>query len=298
MITRSQPRFAEILFAVNGSILPRIWRRLAAILVIGIIAVLAAGEHPGIFQRISAIPFTLIGIALSVFMSFRNDACYSRWWEGRKLWGELLVACRSFVRQISDLPLEDRRGLVYGLCGFTNGLAARLRRQDERAAIASWCSDPISEECPNPTNKILHDLGIRCLALKASGQIDPIQYSVLETQLCALSKVQGSCERIATTPVPYAYSLLLHRTALIFCITLPFALSGSLGWWTLLPVLLVAYTFFGLDALGHELEDPFLMKPNSLPLGALTRAVERDVLSALGDVPLPPALHPEHHILT
>lgn len=298
MITRAQPGFAEILFAVTGSILPRIWRRLAAILVIGIIAVLAAAQHPGIFQRISAIPFTLIGIALSVFMSFRNDTCYSRWWEGRRLWGELLIACRSFARQTADLPPDERRRLANGLCGFVNGLAARLRRQDERAAIAPWCSTPIAADDPNPTNRILHDLGRHCLALKAGGQIDPIHHSLLETQLCALATVQGACERIATTPVPYAYSLLLHRTALIFCVTLPFALAGNLGWWALLPVLLVAYTFFGLDALGHQLEDPFRMEPNSLPLHALTRTIERDVLAMLGDVPLPPAIHPEHHILS
>jgi len=81
--------------------------------------------------------------------------------------------------------------------------------------------------------------------------------------------VQGGCERIVSTPVPFAYSLLLHRTALIFCLTLPFALAGSLDWWTLLPVLLVAYTFFRLDALGHQLEDPFVLEPNALPLDAM-----------------------------
>ncbi len=297
MLVRSQPDFAEILFAINGSILPRIWRRLTVILIVAIIAVLAAQQHPGIFQRISAIPFTLIGIALSIFMSFRNDACYSRWWEGRKLWGELLIAARSFARKIADLPHEERRSMTYLLCGFTNGLAARLRRQDERAAIARWIQDPIAESDPNPTNYILHQLGRRALALMDSGRIDSIRYSVLETELRALSVVQGGCERIATTPVPYAYSLLLHRTALVFCLTLPFALAGSLGWWALLPVLLVAYTFFGLDALGHQLEDPFRTEPNSLPVEALTRRAERDMLSLIEGEELPPEIIPQNHVL-
>jgi len=298
MIVRSQPSFKDILFTVNGSILPRILGRLTTIAFVSLVAVLAAREHPGIFARISAIPFTLIGIALSVFMSFRNNACYARWWEGRKLWGDLIIACRSFARQVSTLSPEDRRFLLHGLCGFSAGLAARLRNADEPAAIKLWCDIGRDFHGPNPTNAVLDLIGKRCLLLMQNGTISPIHYSVLEGQLTQLSIVQGGCERIASTPVPFAYSLLLHRTALTFCITLPFALAGSLDWWTLLPVLLVAYTFFGLDALGHELEDPFGLKPNALPLYAMRRTVEREMLSLLGCEEIPPQLQPRNNILS
>ena len=108
MIVRSQPGLFDILFAVNGSILPRIARRLAVIAFVSVVAILAAREHPGIFAKISTIPFTLIGIALSVFMSFRNDACYTRWWEGRELWGELIIASRSLARETA-LILGDHQ---------------------------------------------------------------------------------------------------------------------------------------------------------------------------------------------
>src|ERR1700751_2040499 len=127
MIIRSQPSFMDILFTVHGSVLPKIIGQLVMIAFVSVIAILAAREHPGIFARISAIPFTLIGIALSVFMSFRNNACYARWWEGRNLWGHLVIACRSFARQISTLDIEDRRRLLHGLCGFSAGLGARVR---------------------------------------------------------------------------------------------------------------------------------------------------------------------------
>ena len=102
--------------------------------------------------------------------------------------------------------------------------------------------------------------------------------------------MQGGCERIAGTPVPFAYSLLLHRTAHVFCLSLPFALAGSMGWWALLPTLLVGYTFFGLDALGDQLEEPFGSEANDLPIDALVRTIEREMLSALGEGDLPPAL--------
>lgn len=298
MIVRSQPSFQDIIFTVHGSILPRIARRLAAIAIVSVIAILAAQAHPGIFARISTIPFTLIGIALSVFMSFRNNACYTRWWEGRQLWGELIISARSFARETSLLPEEDRRALLHGVCGFACGLTARLRGEDEIAAVAPWENFGDDAKGPNVTNAVLDRMGRRLLSLMQDGIITPIHYSVLADEMRSFSKVQGACERIATTPVPFAYSLLLHRTALVFCVMLPFALAGSLDWWTLLPVLLTAYTFFGLDALGHELEDPFGVKPNCLPLYALKRTIEREMLSLLGEEDLPAPMQPHKSVLS
>lgn len=298
MIVRSQPSFQDIIFTVNGSILPRIARRLGVIALVSVVAILAARDHPGIFARISAIPFTLIGIALSVFMSFRNNACYTRWWEGRQLWGDLIIASRSLAREVALLDEQDRQTLLRGLCGFASGLAARLRGADEVAAIKLWVDIGLAAAGPNPTDAVLQQIGRRLLVLMKEGTITPIHYSVIAGELRKLSKVQGACERISTTPVPFAYSLLLQRTALIFCIMLPFALAGSLDWWTLLPVLLVAYTFFGLDSLGHELEDPFREVPNGLPLYALRRTVEREMLSLLGEENLPAPLEARRGVLS
>lgn len=136
------------------------------------------------------------------------------------------------------------------------------------------------------------------MRLAQDGRIGPIHHSLIEEQLHLVTQVQAGCERIAMTPVPFSYSLLLHRTAYVFCLTLPFALAGALGWWTLLPVLLVSYTFFGLDALGDQLEDPFGLEPNDLPLDAMVRTIERELLSLLGEKDLPAALTPVSYVLT
>ena len=298
MIVRGRPRLLEVMFAVKGSILPVILGRLIFLTVVSGAAVVIEQIYPSPMRHLSAVPFTLIGLALSIFMSFRNGACYDRWWEARKLWGQLIIDMRSFSRQVSGLALAERRPMLTALCGFANGLAARLRDQDEVAAIAPWLETHWPAAPPNPTDSVLSSVGAKCLALKHAGQISEIHYSVLEIQLTSLSFVQASCERIKSTPVPFAYALLLHRTAYLFCLLLPFALAPALGWWTPLPVVIVGYAFFGLDALGDQLEDPFGLDANDLPLEAMVRIVERDLLFALGETELPPPLLPVGYLLS
>lgn len=285
MIVRSRPGPLQILFAINGSILPRIVGRLALTVVITVAAVMLHRERPGLPVHLAAAPFALIGLALSIFMSFRNNACYDRWWEARKLWGELIIAVRSFIRQTTLLPEERRAPMLDGVGGFVFGLAARLRDRDEAGEIARWMS---VESAPHATDAALTDVGRQCAELLRDGLIDPIRYSVLEARLTEMSHVLAGCERIKTTPLPFAYALLLHRTAHAFCLMLPFALAPALGWWTMAVSLLVAYTFFGLDALGDELEDPFGDDPNDLPLDAMSRMLERELRHARGQTDLPP----------
>nr|WP_235202777.1 bestrophin family ion channel [Bordetella bronchiseptica] len=79
---------------------------------------------------------------------------------------------------------------------------------------------------------------------------------------------------------------------------LPFGLVGTLGPLTPLAVAFVAYTFFGLDALGDELEEPFGLAENDLPLAALARDLEIDLLEGLGAHPLPAPLLPRGYVLT
>lgn len=111
-----------------------------------------------------------------------------------------------------------------------------------------------------------------------------------------LPYVVGGCERIKGTPIPYPYILLLHRTVHVYCFLLPFCLVDSIGWFTPLAVCILAYTFFGLDALGDQISDPFNTQPNDLPLDAMCRNLEIAVLELL-DEPAPQALEPVNGVL-
>ncbi|NCE83621.1 bestrophin family protein [Pseudomonas sp. Q1] len=296
MIVRSKPNLMGILFSLKGSIAKRIALRSLLVTLLASVIVLVETLHPAYFSRVNATPFTLLGLSLSIFMSFRNNACYDRWWEGRKQLGQMIIEVRSLIRETQVLgDSRERSDLLRGVCGFAHGLIARLRHEDEARAIAPWMA--VDGNHPNPPDSLLQTLGAGFSELAQRGVISDWRYTQLETRLVGLSQVQAACERIKHTPLPFPYTLLLHRTIYLFCILLPFAMAEPLGWLTPVFTAIVSYTFFGLDEIGDDLEDPFGFDENDLPCNALLRTLEREVLAALGETDLPPALQPIDYVL-
>ena len=299
MIVHPQPNVFSVLFTLKGSIAKRIaWRSLLVTLLASLI-VLVESRHPALFARVSATPFTLLGLSLSIFMSFRNNACYDRWWEGRKTWGKVIIDMRSFIREsvaISDAALRER--LLRALCGYAHALNARLRNEDELKAARPWLASDTPIAAHNVTDGILQHIGSVCSQLAEEKRISEWRYVTLEQRLAAFTDAQGVCERIKATPIPFPYTLLLHRTIYIFCILLPFAMAEPLGWMAPIFTTIVSYTFFGLDAISNELEDPFGREENDLPTDAMVRVIERDILGALGCKDLPPPLQPVDYVLS
>ncbi|MNF53448.1 Bestrophin, RFP-TM, chloride channel [compost metagenome] len=299
MIVRPKPNLIGLLFSLKGSIAKRIALRCLLVTLLASVIVLVETWHPAYFSRVNVTPFTLLGLSLSIFMSFRNNACYDRWWEGRKQLGQMIVELRSLIRQTQMLKdAGQREPLLRELCGFAHGLVARLRLEDEAAAIQPWTDTPPDHRHPNLTDRLLQRIGARCLQLAEDGRISEWRYTQLENRLLSLSQVQAACERIKFTPLPFPYTLLLHRTIYLFCILLPFAMAEPLGWLTPVITAIVSYTFLGLDEIGDDLEDPFGFDENDLPCNAILRTLEREVLAALGHDDLPPALVPVDYVLT
>ncbi|BBU46301.1 bestrophin family protein [Pseudomonas monteilii] len=299
MIVHPTPDVLRVLFTLKGSIVKRIALRCLMVTLLAALIVLVERHFPAFFYPVSATPFTLLGLSLSIFMSFRNNACYDRWWEGRKAWGKLIIETRSFVRESVVIADEALRAeLLRSLCGYAHALNARLRNEDDLAAARPWLARPETISPHNVCDGILRDIGQHCSRLAEQQHISDWRYSLLEQRLVGLTEVQATCERIKFTPLPFPYTLLLHRTIYIFCLLLPFALAEPLGWLAPLFTTIVGYTFFGLDAIGNELEDPFGRDENDLPTDAMVRTVERDVLAGLGETQLPPALLPVEHVLS
>ncbi|GGF04904.1 membrane protein [Aliidongia dinghuensis] len=278
---RSRAGLREILFAVRGSIIRLIAWKVAMLTTLACGVVYWTKLHGDPLSAFGIAPFSFIGISISVFLSFRNNACYDRWWEARKQWGRLIVAARSFARETMALPV-DRRRLLRAVCAYAHALRARLDGTSEADACRTWGTlGPVRPGSANATNRLLDQIGQECSRLADEGRISEWRYMLLESRLVEMSEVQAACERIKNTPLPFAYTLLIHRTTYLFCCLLPFGVAPQLGWSTPILVAVVSYTFFGLDAIGDELEDPFGRNENDLPLDDLVRTIETDIGESL-----------------
>lgn len=293
MIIRERPSVWQLFFILRGSILPRIGGPLLA--TIGI-AVAVTCLHGRLFDTkitLTPIPFSLIGLALAIFLGFRNSASYDRWWEGRKLWGELIIRTRSLTRlwlnHVRPAGTGEAERQIGRLIAFAYALKHALRGQGAERAAAFLpegdLADPVHGV--NPPDHILRRFSAAIALAAADGRVSAMMAAEMEEAITALAAIQAGCERIRTTPLPFAYTLMLHRTAYLYCLMLPFGLVDSIGYATPLVVGLISYTFFGLDALGDEIEEPFGTLPNDLPLDTLCRRVEIDLRAALGDRDLP-----------
>jgi putative membrane protein len=302
MIVRPRPSAFSLLFILRGSILPMIAPRVLVVLAVsaGVVALDRLG--PIHLPDLTPAPFTLLGLALSIFLGFRNNACYERWWEGRKQWGQLVAETRNLMRDAVTLLPEDpalRRRVACRTIAFGHALRDQLRGAGDNTAD-DWLPEPERDGGTarrNRPDSILLAQSAELGALNRQGQLSDMHYRLFSERLQAMTGIQTACERLRSTPTPFAYTLLLHRTAWLFCLPLPFGLVAALGAATPVVVGILAYAFFGLDALGEELEEPFSLSQNALPLDALVRAIEIAALAALGETDLPPPLEPRDAVL-
>jgi putative membrane protein len=287
MIIRHRPRFPELMFALRGSIVPAI---APGVLTLMLFAAAVVWVHRGFgfVPIIDGLGFTVFGVALSLFLGFRNNAAYDRWWEARRLWGGLLADMRSFAREV-DIFVPDaalREKLLHGALAFLHLHRANLRElRDDPAARALGGS---LADAAHPPNAALDTLATAVAEARRSNVIDGFGAMALDTRLASMSLQQAGCERIATTPLPYVYSLLIYRTTYLYCLLLPLALAGPVGWMTPVFMAIVAYVFLGLAEVSEELSHPFGLTQNALPLDAICRAAEISIAPHLGQTPPEP----------
>ena len=296
MIVRDAPRPLDLIFALRGSIIPRIAVRLG-VLVLVAAAMVWLHDQYGLLPDTGGLGFTVFGIALSLFLGFRNNAAYDRWWEARKLWGGLLADLRSLARDgelfVSDL--EQRKAVLRTSLAFLHLHRANLRKLP--GDVAARTLGGTLADAPHPPDAALDQITALLADAYRGGAIDGFGLRAMSERLGSMALHQAGCERIVLTPLPYVYSLLIYRTTWLFCLLLPLALIDTAGWMTPVFVGIVGYVFFGLAEVTEELSHPFGASPNGLPLDALCRAAEISLAPHLGE-DAPPPMRPNNYYLS
>lgn len=269
-----------------------------------------------------SLPFSvaaILGSALAIFLAFRNNNAYSRWWEARTLWGSIINNSRIFARQIianaenalqtgkasADQVAAFKKEMIYRQAAFAHALRLQLRGQKHTEEYQHLL---LPEEYKtvtakqNPANYLLLIQGRRIKeAMKAEllGAFDNIS---LEPTLAGFNNFQGACERIKNTPLLRQYHYFTRLFLLVFMIILPFALVGDFSKMgvsmLMVPVsILISFVFGVMGKVGEVNEDPFENRVTDVPLTAICNTIERDLKEMLGDKEIPLKLQPQNGFL-
>jgi putative membrane protein len=288
MIVRPQPNWFRMLFVWNGSVLPSILPQMALMTAFSTLAVFTGGKVFGDKLPLNTSTFTLLGVALAIFLAFRNTASYDRFWEGRKIWGALLISARALVSQAQQYAGGDldRKLLTARVVMLAYALKHQLRKTAPDADLARLLPPDAGLRLRHAHYlpvQLMHELRAMLALARRDGQLSDAALWCADGQLNELNHCIGACERIASTPIPFPYGVLLHRTVYIYCLLLPFGLVDAIGYATPLISVFVSYTFLALEAIAGEIADPFGEAPNSLSLDAMCLEIERSLLEMTGE---------------
>jgi putative membrane protein len=260
-----------------------------------------------------SLPLGMMGAGLSVFLAFRNNSAYDRWWEARTLWGSLVNQSRTFARQV--LTLVDARAPVRGRpspagadtdadlvdtlvdwqVAYVHALRCHLRGQNPfpeldallTPALVAW----LRTQRNVPLGLLVH--AGHCLRrLFDDARIDSYRLTQLDATLTRLCDVQGACERIKNTPLPRQYEFFPRVFVLAYCLLLPFGLVEGMGLATPLASTLVSFIFVSLDSIGRDIEAPFESTVHDTPMTQLSHTIEINLRDARGDLQVPNDVRP------
>jgi putative membrane protein len=226
---------------------------------------------------------SLLGIVLGLFLVFRTNTAYDRWWEGRKLWGSMVNNTRNFALKLNAFlendDLENRQWFSDMIPHFVVSVKEHLRKG---VNAANWVGiDPVllkdlegAKHIPNRLSSLIYQ---RVNLLYKKGVFTGDQLLLLDREMKEFSEILGACERIKNTPIPYSYTMYFKQFIFLYVITLPFAFVTTSGFITIPIVVIITFVLLSVELIAEEIEDPFGKDVNDLPTDDLAAKIKENV---------------------
>jgi putative membrane protein len=225
------------------------------------------------------------------------------------------VLYRRHIAWLTALRYELRESRTWEV--MTKAHNAEYRRQWFRIAeheaplgpaLAAHLTPEEHAQVMTAANKPTQILGLQSqhlAELLAAGWIEDFRHMELERVLSELLAQQGASERLKNFPFPRQFATVNLCFVQLFVLLLPFGMLqefeklGELFIWLTVPFsTLSSWIFTTMEKIGESTENPFEGSPNDVPITAMSRAIEIDLLQLLGDATVPPPIAAEHQILT
>jgi len=268
-----------------------------------------------------ALPFSIaaiLGSALAIFIAFRNQSSYARWWEARTIWGGIINNSRIFARQIianvdnavtiGKATKADadayKKEMINRQIAFAHSLRLHLRRQNSFQEFQHLLTENEFNEIKQKQNRpniLLHTQGLRIKEAMQKEMLGAFDNISMEPNLATFSNWQGACERIKNTPLPMNYQYFTKLFLYVFIFVLPICLIGDFTKmnidFMIIPVsFIICFVFAVMNRVGEINENPFENQIQDIAMTALCNTIERDLKEMLGDT-LPEKLEPQNGFL-
>ena len=265
------------------------------------------------------IPFNAVATlstALAIYLGFKNNNAYDRWWEARKIWGLLVNFSRAWGREVLTLPIpkdeEDaeqlriwQKRVLYRHMAFVHGLRVFLRKRhdyNDNGVVEVIEEDNVYEDLKdflstaeyddiltrqNPPNFIHQLQGEDLRRAFEHGWISDYRFVRMNETLNEFANHQGKSERIKNTPLPRPYSFFSRVFVFIHGTLVPFAFIEDLGWVNIPLSILINFVFLALDLVGERTEDPFENRMDDTPLTNISITIEQNLKEMMRESNLP-----------
>lgn len=278
------PNFMECALAIHGSVTPKVVKKVLGASIYACFISLLSVFIPWLSLPIS--PFEYAGGIMGVILVFRINAGYDRWWEARKLWGNVVNCSRNLAIVITSYVDPSNKSEIDKIVGLIAAMPYLMKNNLRGITLIEevqhlLCDDTYAQlqQWQHKPNLISSKLASMLSQMQGSGKLNQFPFLKAEELRETILDCQGACERILNTPMPFVMAIKSRRFILLFLMILPVALVSYSAYINPIIVTLVGYTLFSLDQIGVELQNPFAVNNLShLPLTEICNTIEKNVI--------------------
>jgi len=231
-----------------------------------------------VFKEAGAAAYS--GVILGLLLVFRTNSAYERWYEGRKLWGQLVNDSRNLclkVRAYVQASGLEKAQIGELIISFAYALKHHLRDSRPSQDLPGIGGGSV----PEPGHLPVHVAGRVYETLwqwQQAGRVDGFMLLQLDRHARSFMDVCGACERIRGTPLAVSYRAFMRQGIALNLLALPWYMVPQFSiCWSLPLILIGAYFLIGLELIAEDIEDPFGRDGDDLPLDAICANIRTTV---------------------
>ncbi|MCX7091758.1 MAG: bestrophin family ion channel [Legionellales bacterium] len=283
---QNQPEYQDFLksaLALKGSVTPKVIKKVGLIIIYTCLVSYLCYFFPSTVLPVG--PFEYGGLIMGLILVFRVNAGYDRWWEARKLWGNVVNHSRNLTIILVNYTNQENHEWIFKITNMISALPYLMKDNLRDQSNFQYLRHLLDIDTIQKLNESKHRPMILASVMAHELQIarnnygfDSFAFLRAQEQLEHIIDAQGACERILKTPMPFVMAVKSRRFILFFLLMLPFALANVSLFLSPLIAGIVSYAIFSLDQIGIELQNPFSeMNLSHLPLDNICETIDNNV---------------------